>query len=244
MHGVIVATALAAAAPSAAPVLERSGLNGWGIGLELPMVGVMTGAAQKSRFGWGYTLGGALSWEVTPWVETRLYLSGGQTFGGSARVRYIDNVSTGARKAPAQPAEWVGAEIGVGGAYLFRDIERQWTPYIGVDLAATFAGYTFTLEDDLASLEGFDRGDAFERCTGEECAIETHDAIAADWLATLRGGVRLELADWLATQVELALSYTRNWNREISNTVGQLDVRTAREHILVIRSTFTVRLGL
>ncbi len=245
----LLAVLLFSAAPARAQSeggreLKRSGLYGWGLGLELPMVGLTTGAATKSRVGWGYALGAALSYELTPHWLGRLVVSGGATYGGQARVSYLENVATGERTHTHQAADWLSVETGLGAAYLFRDSKRPWTPYVGGDVLFNFAGYDFKLDESLVSLEEPDQGDVLERCTGEVCRSTIHDGLGFGWAAAVRGGVRLELASWLATQSELALVYTRTGREQISNTVDNRDVRTAGEDVWLIRWTFSVRLGL
>jgi hypothetical protein len=225
--------------------LQRSGLFGWGLGLEAPMVGVMTGIAQRSDPGWGYWLGGALSWEANPRFLLRLVGAVGQTYGGKAGVRYIGNVQTSELTRSGQPAELLAAELGLGGAYLFRSVERAWTPLVGIDLGYAFYGYDFALDDTLEEEIGaVDVGDAFRQCTDAACRSDQHDGMMFGPTVTLRGGVRLELTRWLASQTEIALTYLSLREERISNTVLSRQVTTAPESILMVRMLFTVRMGL
>ncbi|MBI3178346.1 MAG: hypothetical protein HYZ27_01720 [Deltaproteobacteria bacterium] len=245
----LVALLLAQAAPAHAQTeasqgLKRSGLYGWGLGLELPMVGLTTGAAEHSRVGWGYALGAAVSYEFTPHWLGRLMVSGGATSGARARVRYLENVAAGERTYTHQAADWLSVETGLGVAYLFRNSERPWAPYVGGDVLFNFAGYNFHFDKSLANLEERDQGDVLARCTGDVCESTIHDGLGFGWAAGIRGGVRLELASWLSTQSELALVYTRTGREQISNTVDNREVETAREDVWLMRWTFSVRLGL
>ncbi|MEE8408860.1 MAG: hypothetical protein V3T05_04585, partial [Myxococcota bacterium] len=185
--------------PSAAPRRRRrpeamkSGLFGWGLGLEIPTFGVMTGMGKLSRPGWGYWLAGALSWEVTPKHLVRLYGSAGQTYGARAGVRYLDSVNTQTEARSGQSAEWLGMEAGIGGVYLFRSVDRAWTPFVGGDLGYAFLGYDFTFDDALEEIEAIDTGDAFRQCLDPECRSDQHDGLAFGFVGTLRLGMRLEL---------------------------------------------------
>jgi hypothetical protein len=225
------------------PELERSGLWGWGLGLELPMVGVITGAAEKSTVGWGYTLGAGLSWEITPTILTRVFVAGGQTYDGEARVSYIDDVAGEQRASSPQAADWVDLEVGAGGAYMWRAAGRRWAPYAGADVTLRVSGYDFYFDETLAQLRTQDLSDT-DPCVGTNCEVETNSGLEIGVGATLRGGVRLELADWLATLAELSVSYRRVGDEPIENTLIARDVKTARESIFLLRATFTVRLGL
>jgi hypothetical protein len=234
--------AVVSSAP-ATPELERSGLWGWGLGLELPAVGIVTGVAEKSTVGWGYTLGGGLSWEITPTVLSRIFVVGGQTYDGEARVSYIADVAGRQRASSPQAADWVDLEVGVGGAYLWRAAGRRWAPYAGADVTLCYSGYDFTFDDTLAQLRTQELG-VEDPCVGPNCGVETNSGVELGLGATVRGGVRLELADWLATLAELSVSYRRVGDEAIDNTLIARDVKTARESVFLVRATFTVRLGL
>jgi hypothetical protein len=236
--------ALVLVAAPANRTLGRSGLWGWGLGVEAPLVGVLTGVGTKSFAGVGYNLGGALSWEATPRILLRVYGQGGETFGGTARLRYVADVAAARPGRSDQPAHWLGAELGLGGAYLFREPSRAWAPFVGVDAGLTFAGYDFYFDESVAELESIDVGDAVNQCTGEECRSAIHDALQLGFVAGVRGGVRFELASWLASQVELAVSYVPTGDERVSNTVLNREVRSAPEGVFLVRGTFSVRLGL
>lgn len=249
MNAFVLAAALAvapappveveASAPAAAG--RRSGLYGWGLGLELPMVGVNTGLASHSSVGWGYTLGGALSWEVTPRVVARLFVSGAESFLGESTVSYVEGLE---ERRAKQPADWVGAEIGLGGAYQWSGLGRSWAPYVGGDVGLAFSGFFFELDDEHQSLRAIDIGDAFSRCIDEACRNISNDGLSLGFTAGVRGGVRLDLVSWLATTAELGLMYQRLPEERVSNTVAARDVRTLPENVLLARLTFSARLGL
>lgn len=227
----------------ATPELERSGLWGWGLGLELPVVGIVTGVAEKSTVGWGYTLGAGLSWEITPTILTRVFVAGGHTYDGEGRVSYIEDVAGEQRASSPQAADWIDLEVGVGGAYMWRGAGRRWAPYAGADVTFRMAGYDFYFDDTLVQLRTQELSN-LDPCVGPNCEVETNSGLELGVGATLRGGVRLELADWLATLAELSLSYRRVGDETIDNTLLARDVKTARESVFLVRATFTVRLGL
>jgi len=234
------------AGPAANGALQKSGLYGWGLGFEGPAVGVMTGLAAHSKVGWGYILSGALSYEITPVILARLYVGGGQTYDGRAPIRYIPNVQTSPdeRVTSKLKAEWAMAELGLGGAYLFRSPDRTWAPYVGLDARFRFGGYDFHFNDSVKALAAVDATDPNGPCSGVTCATNIHDAIGLNWGASLRGGVRLDLTSWLMAEPELALTYTRSNADPVSNTVENRDVRGVAENVLLVAATFSVRVGL
>ena len=218
-----------------APSMMRSGLYGWGVGLEFPIVGIMSGAAGVSQLGVGYTLGGAISWELTPKIMSRLRLSGGATSGGRAFVSFLRQ---GQRFFAEQDAEWLNIEVTLGGAYLFRDPLRPWTPYLGVDVGLNFSGYEYLLDEALRE-DLADPNDLTRRFDDGG-----HFGLELGWTVVLRGGIQLELVRWLASMLELSVAYTRIANDRISNTLDAPDVRTVSENIWVIRTNFITRFGL
>lgn len=237
-----VLTLAAADGGSQAPFeVRRSGALGWGLGLELPMVGVMTGVGGASRPGWGWSLGSALSVEIVPTVLARLTVSGGETSNGRAPVTWLDVNDDRVQKA--QRADWLGIAIGLGGAYLWRQYGRAWAPFAGGDVAVSFDGYDYHLDDELETLKAQDAVDLLEGCIGEECASDIHDGLTIGWSATVRGGMRLEILSWLATQAELSVTYAPIAKERVSNTLTAPDVSSKSESLFLIRGTFSVRLG-
>ena len=59
------------------PDAPKSGLWGWGLGLDVPMTGILTGNATSSTHGLGYTLGVGLGYEVVRGWVIRLASPGG-----------------------------------------------------------------------------------------------------------------------------------------------------------------------
>ena len=210
------------------------------------MAGVLTGCAPHSRLGAGYSLGGALSFEVTPSILARLHVTYDQSYGGRAHLSYLTSVQDATRAAVAQEANWLGLALGLGGAYLFRAPERLWAPYLGADASLRFAGFDYLFDDRMTRYESsgeVTQGDLYA-CTSPSCRATWHDGLGLGFMATLRGGVRLELASWLQTQLDLSLSYTETARERISNTIFNRDVRAEVEEIYLVRTTFSVRLGL
>ncbi len=243
MSPLVLATLLAVA-PAAEDGPARPGVFGGGVGRELPMVGLLTGVGSESRVGVGYHLGGALGWEVIPGLQLRLYGGTGETFSGRARLRYLANVQSGEVSRVRQAAHWLHGDVGLGATWLFRSPDRALVPFAGADGGVALAGYDFYFDDSLAELEAIDVGDAFDRCTDESCRSVIHDAARFTWVATARGGVRFELATWLASQVELAVSLVPPGSERISNTVVNREVRAVRELVWLTRLTFSLWLGL
>lgn len=208
----------------------RSGLLGWGLGLELPMVGIMTGAGADSAPGWGYTLGASLAWEATPAWLVRLTASGAESYGARASVRY--EAVSGATTDRAD-ADWSGLGLALGVAHLWREAGRTWTPYAGGDAGITFGGYSYRFaKTDPACADP------------NTCETDVHSGSTYGWSAALHSGVRLEMLSWLATQAELGLTYSPVLREDVSNTPRMLAVRSIAEGVWLARATFAVRLAL
>lgn len=211
----------------------RSGLYGWGLGLELPMVGVMTGIGGRSEVGWGYNLGGALSWEVTPHWVLRLFVMGGESHGGRAALGFQDGNT---RQRAQQPARWVGLETGLGVAYQFIDPRSPFTPYVGFDAGVRTGGYIYNLEGELVTLKVPEAEDPDE--------VVITDAFDLGFMGGLRLGVRMDLKHWLATLTELHVAYTYIGDEPVANTLIQREVSRFPDALWLVRMVFTVRVGL
>ena len=199
------------------------------------MVGVLGGAGSMSEVGAGFTLGAALSWEVTPSVLVRAFGSWDQTQRARGRVSYTES---GQRRTSLQSAEWLDFTMGAGAAYLFH-VHPGWAPYAGGDVGVTLIdGFEYRFEggdlegliDDHEQPLQFDDGRLLGRDVGA--------------MVSARGGVRMHLAGWLASMVEVSVSYVRNETGRINNTLTGPDVRSVAEDIWLVRGTFSVRLGL
>ena len=208
------------------------GYLGYGIGIEFPMVGVQTGTGSTSDPGAGYYLGAALSWEFVPGFAARIYGGGGETYGGRANIVYS---RSGERLLARQDAQLVGAQLGLGAAYLMRSPERKWTPFVGVDTGMTFQGYYYTLDPALA-LDAYN--DSATRFGANE-----NEAIAFGWATTLRTGIQLELLRWLRSNLEIDLTYTSQRDEPVSNTIEAPDVRAESEPLLMARLVFSFWVG-
>ena len=250
MSALLLSMALSLAAPpesaSTNGSVPKSGLHGWGLGLEIPVIGVMSGLGAKSRPGWGYTLGGAVAYELTPTILGRLHVVGGQTDGGRAPIRYIADVQTSStpnsrRKLDAQ---WTTLEVGLGGAYLFRSVERAWAPYVGADAGMRYGSYAFHFDVPVKSLQVVDPAGVAKGCTDPTCPDSVNAVTSLGWVASVRSGVRLDLASWLMAQPELEVAYTRTSGDRVTNTVQNREVRGVVENLWLVRATFSVRVGL
>jgi hypothetical protein len=199
------------------------------------MVGVLTGVASKSRIGAGYTIGAALTYELWPTLMLRTYATWGQTHQAAAAVRYQ---RSGQQLETMQTAEWLNFELGLGAAYLFRSFDPVWVPYVGVDVGATLVdGFEYRLDETLKDLiynhdqwMQFDNG----RLLGK----------GISFVGGVRTGMRVELSSFLASQLDLWVSYTYNGGERIHNTLGGPKVESAQEHVWLVRTTFSVHIGL
>ena len=77
----------------------------------------------------------------------------------------------------------------------------------------------------------------------DETATNT-DAIGTGWVASVRGGLRMELTQWLSTLTELQTSYVRLSRESVTNTLPPREVGLVGDDLLLLRVTFSVRIGL
>src|SRR5688572_12361819 len=84
----------------AAPV--RPGRRRLGLGIELPLIGVLSGVAKESEPGFGFAFGGSVSWGVTSWGLVRLYMQGGRSLAGHAPLHFLQGATIVRRVLPAQ----------------------------------------------------------------------------------------------------------------------------------------------
>lgn len=234
-------SALVARPPPVKMALARTGLFGWGLGLELPVAGVVTGVGSEARPGVGAAWGGAISWEALPEALVRLGVLYRETYTGRGTVTFIDAAQ---RTEARQDADWIGLELSLGGAYLARDLSRAWTPFVGGELGLAFQGLVYDFDADHQQLRAEDLGSATEQCTDAECKSTIHDALAIAPTFTARGGVRWETLTWLAMQAELGLTYARQADVRVSNTVRALDVRPPSQGVWLVQALVGARFGL
>lgn len=212
----------------------RMGARGVGLGIE-PLVG-MTYGRRDSNGSYGFSIGTALSLEVIPPLLVRGYFSYGRAYGAKAPISWVDE--TGRHRARQDASFW-GLELGGGLAWLFRSDASPLVPFVGVDGAATFAGWRFSFPaDDPRTIR-----------TALPPVIRTrdtdpHEAIAWSWLATLRVGLRYTMLSWLASQADLGVSYWVPPRHSIGNTLTSLDVTSTGEAVWLVRATYSVRLGI
>ena len=227
-------------AETVAAQVEKPGYYGWGLGVQFPMVGVVTGFGAMSNPGAGYNLGFALSWEFIPRYELRLYAGGGQTYGAEAALDYRDDGQLEANSRSAnQKAQWLGLDLGAGFTYLFRDSSRQWTPLVGVDAGFSFHGYYYSLEPELV-LQLVQTGDAASRFAYGET-----EGIGSSWHLSARGGVRLDFLSWLSSSLELVVTVSPISDSEpITNTKPERDVSAPNDMLVLTRLVFSIGLGL
>ena len=226
--------------PSTRPP-EPPGLKHLGLGLDAPVIGVMT-SLSDGRPTYGYTVGGALSWEFMPNLLVRAYGSVGRGYGARPRITYTQPAygqsAADVALTRSQDANWYSAELGGGAAYLWRVPGMDWIPYVGLDAGAAFAGYEFTFASDDPLTQQDTAGGVRPGGTN------IHQALAWTMIGTLRAGGRLAMLSRLATQVEIDLSYIPARQHTVSNTYTALGVRSVAENVFQIRSTFGIRFGL
>ncbi len=219
--------------------VTRFGLRSLGLSLEVPMVGVLgvLGVGGKTNTSYGYTLGGALSWEVVPGLLVRGYTSFGKSYGARAALTWKE--PDGTKSGDDKQASYWGLELGGGLAWVFRDVGRDWEPFVGADAGASFGGYQYTFEvnDPLAQ-----RDPNAQPVKGT--SPDVHEALDWSWLATVRVGMRLSMLSWLGSQLDVGLSYWPSPSHAVSNTYTSRYVTSVGQDVWLVRSTFTVRLGI
>lgn len=208
------------------------GLYHWGVGIELPMVGVMTGRGTSSRPGVGYSIGGAMLWEAVPALALRLYGRWSETRGGSADIAYTE---AGERLSSTQAAEWFMAELGLGATYSFRATHRLWAPFVGADVGLSYPkGYQYRFDSEHEDLQERDFTTAFE----EGALFGVDGGPVFD----LRSGLQWQLTRWLIGTAELSAQYVGLSDASVSNTLNGPDVRATPESVLMVRTTFALLL--
>ena len=221
--------------------LEKPGYFGLGLGVQMPMVGVVTGFGAASNPGAGYNLGFALTWEFFPRYELRLYTGGGQTYAARAALDYReDGELTAQTRSEDQEAQWLGLDIGIGLTYLFREPSRQWTPFVGIDGGFSFHGYYYSLSDEQLISKLVQTGDSASRFADGET-----EGIGASWHLSSRGGVRLDYLSWFSSSLELVVTVSPiGENEPITNTKSERDVSAPADMLVLTRLVFSIWLGL
>ena len=209
-----------------------AGKAGLGMGLELPALGIVTGFGEKNgRFGWGSVLGVGASWDLGSHAMIHASYLATRTVNARANLRYQ---RSGGRLQDLQPAAWRGASFFLGGAYLWHVSSLH--PFLGAALGLGYGGYLFRFDDahreDLGSLEDTSGG------TGQVQA-----ALGIAWSLIARGGARLDLNDWLGVQLATCLSLVSLGVREVTHTKLPREVRVPRQRLLLVDTTFAVRLA-
>ena len=240
VHAQSAETVVEEPSESLAAQVEKPGYFGLGLGLQVPMVGVVTGFGARSNPGAGYNLGFALTWEFIPRYELRLYAGGGQTYGAEAALDYRDDGELNDdSRSENQKAQWLGLDLGVGVSYLFRDSSRQWTPFVGVDGGFSFHGYYYSLDPELV-LKLVQTGDSASRFAYGET-----EGIGSSWHLSTRGGVRLDFLSWLSSSLELVVTVTPISGTEpITNTKPEREVTAPGDMLVLTRLVFSIWLGL
>ena len=217
------------------PTLPKSGLRGWGLGVEVPMSGVLAGNATSSSHGLGYTLGFGLSFEVVRGWVMRLALTGGETSRGEATIQYLDG---GIPLTRSFEAEWLGVELGLGVQRVFKDYDPLIWPYVGLEAGPVFSGYFYRF--DSAAVSTLATNDETTRYGANE-----YEAVGLGWAGKLSGGIRVELMPGLEWVTEYNLSLTTVSELEpVSNTRQIREVFPIQEWIFQHRLIIGLWLGL
>lgn len=220
--------------------LEKPGYFGLGLGIQMPMVGVVTGFGAMSNPGAGYNLGFAITWEFIPRYELRLYAGGGQTYGASAALDYRENGElTAGSRTENQDAQWIGLDLGVGITYLFREAGRAWTPFVGIDGGFSFQGYYYSLKPEVG-LKLTQVGD-----NAPVYAFGETEGIGQSWHLSSRGGVRLDFLKWFSSSLEFVVTVSPiSENEPITNTYPGRQVSAPADMLVLTRLVFSIWLGL
>lgn len=212
---------------------QKHGLKGWGLALEVPMVGLSSGQSDANRVGNGYALGAAVAWDITRHIQARTFIRHHATSDGNATITYFDRDS-GARIAENVPANWLSWETGLGVSYFFRDTKFYAIPFVGIDLCATFGGWEYSLDDSLQAEIDF----ATDYGTGENFATDFGIDFAA------RAGMQLELTPWLAAVAEARIQFAEMSEDSVSNTVAAREVRSEPQSLVFLAATMSLRFAL
>ena len=217
------------------PTLPKSGLRGWGLGIDVPMSGILTGNATSSSHGVGYTLGLGLGYEVVRGWVVRLALTGGETSRGEATIQYLDG---GIPLTRSFEAEWLGVELGIGLQRIFKDFDPLVWPYVGIEAGPVFSGYYYRF--DSAAVSTLATNDETTRYGANE-----YEAVGLGWAGKLSGGIRLELMPGIEWGTEYSLSVTTVSEFEpVSNTRQIREVFPIQEWIFQHRLIIGLWLGL
>ena len=217
------------------PGAPKSGLWGWGLGLDVPMTGILTGNATSSSHGLGYTLGVGLGYEVVRGWVIRLAITGGETSRGEATIQYLDG---GIPLTRSFEAEWLGVELGLGVQRIFKEFDSLIWPYVGVEAGPVFSGYFYRF--DSAAVTTLATNDETTRYGANE-----YEAVGLGWAGKLSGGIRIELMPGVEWGTEYSLSLTSVSELEpVSNTRQIREVFPIQEWIFQHRLVLGLWLGL
>ncbi len=213
-------------------VVPRAGIWGLGLGLEFPYVGVPASFGSKGNVGIGYTFGGAATWAWRPDVELRLGMRWLVVRGPRPNITLL---SRNEREKERQRAQWFDLEATAGLTYFVHADRRPWTTFVGADVGIGANGYQFFLGEDSLASDGASRAEV-------NASPSIADSLGV--VAGVRFGVRLELAEWLSSIMQLSAGYARLGAQPVSGAAKARVVRSVPENIWTLMATFAVRLGL
>ncbi|MEK7705537.1 MAG: hypothetical protein AAB426_11310 [Myxococcota bacterium] len=244
LSATIGALALARAlAGDVASLEEPIGWHGWGVGIEVPRIGVMTGVGPRAALGWGYSLGAGLSWRPLPAWQLHLRTVGGQSYGGTARVRYLD---AGREVGEDVTADWLSLDVQGGFTYNWRRAGRGWVPFVGIEAGWGYGGFDYHLPSDVARKLEPPSGSqpTQELCTVLRCTTAANTAVGGFLLAGARLGVRLLLTHWLSAELEIQAAATRIDAAPVAATTAARAAHSVAQTLMLVRPTFTLWVGL
>ena len=226
-----------AADRTAGAKVSRPGALGWGVQLEGPTLGVL--AATGETTAWGYSLGGALSWEILAGWQVRAFAWGGRAPGSRAQIRFL---AEGEPQTAKVGADWSGLHTGVGLTHVFRGTHRDYAPFVGLDGGLAYDGFRYGYAETLERL----RGEAANggSCPATRCPAPQSHSLSLGWSLGLRGGMQLRMLRWLATRAELSVTYAPVESVPVTNTLTSLRVASARQDTWLVRASFSVQLGI
>lgn len=219
-------------------VLESS-LLGWGLGLEMPILGVAAGFGSSRDVRVGYTFGGAIDYELTPSVDLRLLVQYTKTLASRANVALADAGGQSRVEFDAN-ADYLSFQSSLGARYAFVG-DRSWAPYVGFDAGLVYGRYDYNITPDATSLRSAGNVGSSVLCEIVDCQTGRNDSNQLTWSAGARAGLQFQLAPWLRSAVDISVDYTPFNTDTITNTVPFRNVTSVDEDITLVRINYTAR---
>ena len=206
----------------------------WQVALEGPWLAGFSDLVVGQRASWGYALGLGLSTALGSAVEVSLRGTRQQTTDGMVNMTYA---SGRGRAMDPQVAGWRAWLATLGVSYRWGR-ERLWSPYAGLDVVGGYGGYALTYMGDLAkSLQ------VPQTWPRPKMRME-HLGQGWLWGGGAHAGLRLQLADWLATHTELGVALIPVGSLAVSNNRAVVDARIAPHVAFLVHGAFSLQIGL